>query len=158
MKSIDLLQVFSVLQGGKIDITISVIPAIKMIMLCSLCNKIVITFENMLIVADFYILISYHLYVEHYLFFPFLDTDPCYPNPCQHNGNCLNDGRNAFKCNCTQGFKGYKCDSKFTAYIISLLQFDVPQGSVLDPINVLLHSNSITVAVLLFSLSTNILN
>ena len=79
--------------------------------------------------------------------FHYLDTDPCYPNPCQHNGNCLNDGRNAFKCNCTQGFKGYKCDSKLFVYIISLLRFGVPQGSVLDPINVLLHSNSITVVV-----------
>ena len=38
----------------------------------------------------------------------FLDVDDCAPNPCQHDGQCVDDVAN-FICHCAPGWAGDTC-------------------------------------------------
>ena len=39
----------------------------------------------------------------------------CLENPCQNNGRCLKD-ENTFKCNCTSGYVGDRCEMEEPCY------------------------------------------
>ena len=44
-----------------------------------------------------------------YAFLPILDTDPCNPDPCQNGAKCSMEN-NKFKCTCTDGYAGNRCE------------------------------------------------
>lgn len=38
------------------------------------------------------------------------DFNSCRSSPCNHNGTCINNGANAFICNCAAGYTGTTCE------------------------------------------------
>ena len=43
-----------------------------------------------------------------------LGKDSCMPNPCQHNGTCLQAHNNrGYHCLCHAGWRGYACERKY---------------------------------------------
>ena len=67
-------------------------------------------------------------------FFP-TEKQPCYPNPCKHNGTCIETDENSFMCDCDDvGYTGETCD---------VLLIDVPEFSALavnSPVEVSISS------------------
>ncbi len=43
------------------------------------------------------------------LFYVFIGSDPCQPNPCQNNGICIASGTSTV-CSCLTGFSGQRCE------------------------------------------------
>ena len=39
-----------------------------------------------------------------------IEKDPCFPNPCGVNGQCLERSGGAVICKCIQGWLGQLCD------------------------------------------------
>lgn len=57
--------------------------------------------------------------------------DACMPNPCQHNGTCLQAHNNrGYHCLCHAGWRGYACERKYYNIITK-------QGSAADCFRVL---------------------
>lgn len=44
--------------------------------------------------------------------------DPCSPNPCHHDGQCLISGENDFECDCAKGYTGLKCERKLVSRLL----------------------------------------
>ena len=44
-----------------------------------------------------------------YFFYKWLD--PCLPNPCLNNGQCVSSGFGGFSCICQNGFSGMRCEN-----------------------------------------------
>ena len=40
----------------------------------------------------------------------FVDVDPCSTEPCANNGACVNLVGGGFRCTCTPGWTGERCD------------------------------------------------
>ena len=45
--------------------------------------------------------------------FSLVDSDPCLPNPCQHNGICHNHEDGSYQCVCEPGFVGSICHREY---------------------------------------------
>jgi len=45
-----------------------------------------------------------------------IESDLCFPNPCQNNGTCTSDG-NTVTCQCVNGYSGDRCEAKSCKYV-----------------------------------------
>ena len=59
-----------------------------------------------------------------FMFFLCLDINECDPNPCEHDGSCI-DRVNGYKCSCKAGYTGTNCEIGTKIYhIINLYKLN----------------------------------
>lgn len=46
-----------------------------------------------------------------------MEKDPCFPNPCGVNGQCMERAGGAVICKCSEGWLGQLCDGKLSITI-----------------------------------------
>ena len=47
----------------------------------------------------------------------FVEKDPCDPNPCKNEAQCVPTGDGSYNCVCPAGFKGLDCSRKSPNFI-----------------------------------------
>ena len=56
--------------------------------------------------------------------------DPCTPNPCQHDGTCLQAHNNrGYHCLCHAGWRGYACERKYETTVTTRQRGRLVQGA-----------------------------